>query len=146
MQKLGITDSKQFIKRRLKEEGESLLFLQTCCIGKGIQDHIEAIIDEAVSCGSWVHTRVCLIFFVNFFVQMVAGEKSKHRPIECVIAWSCYVFPSNSSEPNNESLPHMDNLSGDCIAVSSPNPGVSKIQPACQMRPIVQFLMARIEF
>jgi len=60
MQKLGITDSKQFIKRRLKEEGESLLFLQTCCVGKGIQDHIEAVIDEAMSCGSWVHTRPLL--------------------------------------------------------------------------------------
>ena len=58
MQRLGITDGKQFLKRRLKEQGESLVFLQTCCVGKGIQDHIEAAIDEALLTGGWIHTRV----------------------------------------------------------------------------------------
>lgn len=58
MQRLGITDGRQFLKRRLKEQGECLVFLQTCCVGKGIQDHIEAVIDETLTSGSWVHTRV----------------------------------------------------------------------------------------
>ena len=66
MQKLGITDSKQFIKRRFKEQGESLIFLQTCCVGKGIQDHIEAVIDETLISGTWIHTRVCMIVYLSF--------------------------------------------------------------------------------
>ena len=72
MQKLGITDSKQFLKRRLKEEGESLIFLQTCCVGKAIQDHVEAVIDEALTSGTWVHTRVYLIaILINIIIMCI---------------------------------------------------------------------------
>eukprot|EP00795_Rhopilema_esculentum_P017681 gene17681-9336_t len=60
MQRLGITDGKQFLKRRLKEKESSLVFLQTCCVGKNIQDHIEAAIDEAITTGGWVHTKSLL--------------------------------------------------------------------------------------
>ena len=58
MQKLGITDGRQFLKRRLKQDEGSCVFLQTCCVGQGIQDHLEAVIEEALTTGSWVHTRV----------------------------------------------------------------------------------------
>ena len=75
MQRLGITDGKQFLKRRLKEEESSLVFLQTCCVGKNIQDHIEAAIDEAITTGGWVHTKVSLRAFcfcqIKVFVSLI---------------------------------------------------------------------------
>ncbi len=58
LQRLGISDGRQFLKRRLKQEEDSLLFLPTCCVGKTIQDHIEAVIDETMTSASWVHVKV----------------------------------------------------------------------------------------
>lgn len=73
MQKLGITDGRQFLKRRLKQDGSSV-FLQTCCVGKGIQDHLEAVIEEALTTGSWVHTRVSQQVF-SFFLSSPLQEQ-----------------------------------------------------------------------
>eukprot|EP00794_Sanderia_malayensis_P000235 gene235-852_t len=60
LQRLGISDGRQFLKRRLKQDDDSLLFLPTCCVGKSIQDHIEAVIDEALTSSSWVHVKPLL--------------------------------------------------------------------------------------
>ena len=60
MARLGITDAKQFLKRRFKAQNPT--FLPTCCVGKVIQDNIEATIDEALSTGSWVDVMVSAIY------------------------------------------------------------------------------------
>ena len=84
MQKLGITDGRQFLKRRLKQDEGLSVFLQTCCVGQGIQDHIEAVIEEALTTGSWVHTRVsqyitALFYFSSWQVfKCLAGKSRTH--------------------------------------------------------------------
>ncbi|XP_077976993.1 E3 UFM1-protein ligase 1-like isoform X2 [Glandiceps talaboti] len=50
--RLGIPDSKQFVKRRYKSK--DLLYLQTVCVGNAIKDHVEASIEEALSNGTWI--------------------------------------------------------------------------------------------
>ncbi|KAL4233241.1 E3 UFM1-protein ligase 1 [Mactra antiquata] len=52
LKRLGITDPKDFIKKRFK--GEQLLFLSTCCTGHTILDQIEVSVEEALNDGSWV--------------------------------------------------------------------------------------------
>ncbi|ELU03598.1 hypothetical protein CAPTEDRAFT_148455 [Capitella teleta] len=52
LSRLGITDCKSYIQKRLK--GEPLLMLSSCCIGKAIRESIEAEVDEALSTASWV--------------------------------------------------------------------------------------------
>ncbi|GFQ71865.1 hypothetical protein TNCT_696221 [Trichonephila clavata] len=50
--RLGIRDPKTFLKKKFKDEG--LTFFSSCCVGKYILSQIEATIEEALSCSSWV--------------------------------------------------------------------------------------------
>ncbi|XP_033636032.1 E3 UFM1-protein ligase 1-like isoform X2 [Asterias rubens] len=50
--RLGISDVKQYIKRRFKSD--NLLYLSSCVVGKHLQDRVEASIEEALSTGSWI--------------------------------------------------------------------------------------------
>ncbi|XP_041463114.1 E3 UFM1-protein ligase 1-like [Lytechinus variegatus] len=52
LSRLGIPDPKSFAKRRFKSE--NLLILQSCCIGKVLQDRVEASVEEALSSGTWI--------------------------------------------------------------------------------------------
>ena len=56
--RLGITDPKAFIKKRYRTE--PIVYLSTCCAGRGIQEQIEASIEEALSNSSWVDIMVRL--------------------------------------------------------------------------------------
>ncbi|XP_032239292.2 E3 UFM1-protein ligase 1 homolog [Nematostella vectensis] len=49
--RLGITDGKQFLKRRY--HGNEI-FLPTCCVGERVLDQADAAIDDALSSGTWV--------------------------------------------------------------------------------------------
>ena len=70
LQRLGITDGRQFLKRRLKQDEKDLMFLQSCCVGRVIQDHIEAVIDEALTSASWVHVRVGQLSVLGFLISL----------------------------------------------------------------------------
>ena len=59
--RLGITDPKGFIKKRYKSE--PIVYLSTCCAGRGLQEHIEASVEEALSDGSWVDIMVRIVVF-----------------------------------------------------------------------------------
>ncbi|XP_064629084.1 E3 UFM1-protein ligase 1-like [Lineus longissimus] len=52
LSRLGITDAKSYIKKHFK--GESLIYLQSCCVGPTISDQVEATVDEALRTASWV--------------------------------------------------------------------------------------------
>lgn len=77
--RLGITDPKGFIKKRYKSE--SIVYLSTCCAGRGLQEHIEASVEEALSDGSWVDIMPLLpsIFSPNDASQLLTGCL-KHHP------------------------------------------------------------------
>ena len=56
LSRLGITDGRQFLKRRFQKL--PVKFLPTCCVGESLQDQVEAAIDEALSSGEWVDILV----------------------------------------------------------------------------------------
>ncbi|GFY01665.1 hypothetical protein TNCV_2608481 [Trichonephila clavipes] len=56
--RLGIRDPKTFLKKKFKDEG--LTFFSSCCVGKYILSQIEATIEEALRCSSWVDVFVCI--------------------------------------------------------------------------------------
>ena len=56
MKRLGITDPKDFVKKRFKSE--PIVFLSSCCAGHDIQEQVESSVDEALSEGSWVDVMV----------------------------------------------------------------------------------------
>ena len=56
MARLGVTDVKNFIKRRLR--GESLLYLSSCCVGAAIRERLQAHIDEALATVGWIDVTV----------------------------------------------------------------------------------------
>ena len=58
--RLGIPDVKNFIKKRLK--GESIVYLNTCCVGTGIRERLDAEIDEALATVGWIDVTVGLRF------------------------------------------------------------------------------------
>ena len=50
--RLGISDPKQYIKKRFPDSG--LVFLSSCCISGSIVDQMEVAVEEALNSGSWV--------------------------------------------------------------------------------------------
>ncbi|XP_066028576.1 E3 UFM1-protein ligase 1 homolog [Pocillopora verrucosa] len=52
LSRLGITDGRQFLKRRFHKL--PVKFLPTCCVGESLQGQVEAAIDEALSSGEWI--------------------------------------------------------------------------------------------
>ena len=56
MHRLGISSAKDYIKKRLKNE--SLLFMSSCCVGKLIQEQLEAQVDEAIATVGWIDVTV----------------------------------------------------------------------------------------
>ena len=56
LSRLGISDAKTYIQKRLK--GESLQYLSTCCVGRAIQENVEAEVEEALASGGWVDVLV----------------------------------------------------------------------------------------
>jgi hypothetical protein len=59
MKRLGISDPKDFIKKRFKSD--NLIYLSTCCTGRAIQEQIEASVEEALADGTWVDIMVYLL-------------------------------------------------------------------------------------
>ncbi|CAH1800042.1 unnamed protein product, partial [Owenia fusiformis] len=55
MARLGITDAKSYIKKNFKKE--NVVYLSTCCVGKMLQDQMEAQLDEALSSSGWVDAQ-----------------------------------------------------------------------------------------
>lgn len=56
--RLGVSDPKTFIKRQLA--GETLTFLDRCCVGNRIIDHIESALDECIASGSYLDASTVL--------------------------------------------------------------------------------------
>ncbi|WAR06782.1 UFL1-like protein [Mya arenaria] len=52
MRRLGISDPKEFIRKRFKSE--SPVHLTSCSVGRGILDQVEASVEEALTDGLWV--------------------------------------------------------------------------------------------
>jgi len=50
--RLGISDPKQYIKKRFPDSG--LVFLTSCCISGSIVEQMEVAVEEALNSGSWV--------------------------------------------------------------------------------------------
>ena len=72
--RLGISDPKGFIRKRVK--GEKLGYLSTCCVGSSLQDRIEAEIDEALATSTWVDVMVSTQY----------GDRSVQR------RWAWHIF------------------------------------------------------
>ncbi|KAK3742853.1 hypothetical protein QZH41_015373, partial [Actinostola sp. cb2023] len=81
--RLGITDGKQFLKRRYHNNE---LFLPTCCVGQLLQDNVHATIDEGLSTTGWIDVMPLLPTpftgeDANQFVQSylkVSGRTTAH--------------------------------------------------------------------
>lgn len=56
--RLGLSDPKSFIKRQLASE--TLTFLEKCCIGSRIIDHIDSALDECISSGTYLDASTIL--------------------------------------------------------------------------------------
>ncbi|KAJ8026429.1 E3 UFM1-protein ligase 1 [Holothuria leucospilota] len=52
LSRLGVSDPKNYIKKRFK--GEKFIHLKAASVGKGLQDQVDATIDEAVRSETWV--------------------------------------------------------------------------------------------
>ncbi|XP_053396897.1 E3 UFM1-protein ligase 1-like isoform X3 [Mercenaria mercenaria] len=52
LKRLGISDPKDFIKKRFK--CEHMIYLGTCCMGRALQEQVEASMEEALADGTWV--------------------------------------------------------------------------------------------
>ena len=50
--RLGISDPKQYIKKRFPDSG--LVFLSSCCISASIVDQMEVAVEDALNSGAWV--------------------------------------------------------------------------------------------
>ena len=50
--RLGISDPKQYIRKRFPDSG--LVFLSSCCISGSIVEQMEVAVEEALNSGSWV--------------------------------------------------------------------------------------------
>ena len=72
LSRLGITDGRQFLKRRFQKL--PVKFLPTCCVGESLQDQVEAAIDEALSSGEWVDILVS-VTATNFRTHEGPGGK-----------------------------------------------------------------------
>ena len=59
LSRLGITDGRQFLKRRFHKL--PVKFLPTCCVGESLQGQVEAAIDEALSSGEWIDILVSVL-------------------------------------------------------------------------------------
>lgn len=56
LSRLGVSDPKNYIKKRFK--GEKFIHLKAASVGKGLQDQVDATIDEAVRSETWVDIMV----------------------------------------------------------------------------------------
>lgn len=56
MVRLGISDAKSYIKKRFKNE--KLEYLESCCVGKLLQDQVESELEEVLSSGGWLDVAV----------------------------------------------------------------------------------------
>lgn len=79
LQRLGIGDPKDFIKRKYKNE--HLTFLSTCCIGTGLKEQVEASVDEAMSNGTWIDILSYLpsVITTDDASQLASSIVSKHK-------------------------------------------------------------------
>ena len=68
LSRLGITDGRQFLKRRFQKL--PVKFLPTCCVGESLQDQVEAAIDEALSSGEWVDILVSFLCIFHVYSSM----------------------------------------------------------------------------
>ena len=78
--RLGITDTKSFIKKRLK--GEQVQYLESCCVGSQVMELVESEIDEALTAGTWINIMVwiiipeiCLSFLISIVYCLVIIER-----------------------------------------------------------------------
>ena len=56
LMKLGISDGRQYIKKRYSKEND-LIYVSTCCVSGVIVDQIDAAIEEALANNSWVDVK-----------------------------------------------------------------------------------------
>ncbi|XP_030054943.1 E3 UFM1-protein ligase 1 [Microcaecilia unicolor] len=56
--RLGIPDPVGYIKKKYKTS--QLLFLKAACVGQGIVDQVEALVEEAISSGTWADIQPML--------------------------------------------------------------------------------------
>lgn len=78
LSRLGITDGRQFLKRRFQKL--PVKFLPTCCVGESLQDQVEAAIDEALSSGEWVDILVSVTATNCTAVCMERGQPDSPAP------------------------------------------------------------------
>lgn len=87
LRRLGISDPKDFVKKRLKSE--HIVYLNSCCVGRTIQEQVESSVEEALAEGSWVDIMASfaiLNYNKTFSIQTSFGVKWKV---------ACYSVDSN---------------------------------------------------
>ncbi|XP_052238485.1 E3 UFM1-protein ligase 1 homolog [Dreissena polymorpha] len=78
MKRQGISDPKDFIRKRFP--GEPIVYLSTCCVGRGIQDGVETAVEEALETGTWVDIKPILpsILSAQDASSLLTGCLRKH--------------------------------------------------------------------
>ncbi|KAH3737387.1 hypothetical protein DPMN_043979 [Dreissena polymorpha] len=76
MKRQGISDPKDFIRKRFP--GEPIVYLSTCCVGRGIQDGVETAVEEALETGTWVDIKVCECTGRSDASSLLTGCLRKH--------------------------------------------------------------------
>jgi len=95
--RLGISDPKQYIKKRFPDSG--LVFLSSCCISASIVEQMEVAVEEALSSGSWVDVLPLL--------PTVLGPEDARQLVQTTLA-------NRSNSPSGSGAL----LLGDCCVLS----------------------------
>lgn len=82
LSRLGITDGRQFLKRRFHKL--PVKFLPTCCVGESLQGQVEAAIDEALSSGEWIDILVSVLITLDFSFFNKLKEYTKNMSLHFV--------------------------------------------------------------
>ncbi|OWF52506.1 E3 UFM1-protein ligase 1-like [Mizuhopecten yessoensis] len=122
LSRLGISDSKGFIKKRFKSE--PLTYLSTCCAGVGIKEQIEASVEEALQDNSWVNIMPLLpSIFSEKDANQLLTECTKQYPSAVV---SCDTIVSSQQFITGFAEPFKDIVTNRAEKESRNNPNVFK--------------------
>ncbi|ESO89369.1 hypothetical protein LOTGIDRAFT_229220 [Lottia gigantea] len=79
LHRLGITEVKEYIKQRFHQE--DIVYLSSSCAGKGLQDLVEASVDETLSQDTWLDISTILpsVFTTNDAQQLLTAYLKNHN-------------------------------------------------------------------
>lgn len=112
--RLGISDPKSFVKRQLA--AETLTFLDKCCIGSRIIDHIDSALDECISSGTYLDASTVLpsIMGDEDVEQLLAKVLTPSKQKQTLLFGSTIVTTQ-----------YIDNLLKPCLVIAADNAKLS---------------------